>query len=147
MITENFDLKSWAKDVNERLLKLEQSHIATTLSTPVGQLTETNNTISISDFIKSYPIKSLLEKALIFSYYIEKIQNITPFDLHDIKQSFINARESLPDNPSDLMYQAVKKNYLMKVNKGNKNKGFRFQITNNGLKFIESLKATETVLN
>lgn len=86
MINDHFDLKSWVNDVNERLLKLEKSHIVDNLSTPSTSSFNTENQSSINDFLKMYIAKSLLDKALIFSYYLEKIQKLSRFSLKDIKQ-------------------------------------------------------------
>lgn len=127
--------QSWIDDVNARLNKLESLYLnQPTINPP-------QDTTPIGDFLRSKNPKTSLEMALIISYHLEKISGKSPFTMDDIRQGFIQSKEPIPVNPSDLVYQAVKKGLMMKVASKKKDNFFPLVMTNAGEKFVEGLNA------
>ena len=98
---------------------------------------------SIREFIIEKGPKSAVDIAAVLGYYIEVIDGRGSFDLKDIKEGFILAKETVPGNPSEAIRQNVKHGYFMKIKtKGVTEKSStRWVMTNTGMSFVEGLKS------
>lgn len=136
MLIDNAELSLWMEQVNKRLEKLEAK--------PIFPPTETAKTeqVAVGDFVRSKNPKTSLEMALIISYHLEKISGISPFTMDDIRQGFIQSKEPIPGNPSDIVYQAIKRGYMMKTATKKKDNFFPLVLTNLGEKYVEQLHMT-----
>jgi hypothetical protein len=120
----------WKKEVDERLNKLE--------STPKVESYHCNDEApSIGEFVRAKNPKSAFDKGIIIAYHKEKKELISPFTIENIKQGYIESKEPLPGNPSDLVYQAIKRGLFMKTSTKKKDNFFPLVLTNLGEKFVE----------
>lgn len=93
--------------------------------------------LSINEFLSQKSPKSDMDKTLAMGYFLEKYEKISPFNVKDLKDIFIQAREPLPSNLNDMVNLNIKKGYMMEA-KEKKNKLKAFVLTNSGAKFVES---------
>src|SRR5438046_10405869 len=64
---------------------------------------------SIREFVNlKNPITSA-ETALLIAYYLEKFSAVSPFNHDDLIGGFAQAKEPLPDDPSDTVYKNMKR--------------------------------------
>ncbi len=141
--TDN-ELSLWMRRVEERLEKLELLSLKEVQE--VQEVQEANNDKEINkinplinDFIRGKNPKNSVEFALAISYYIEKECGITPFTTDDIRNAYLQAREPLPPNISDLVYQASKRGLMMKASNKKKDNLYPLMMTHDGQKFVEGL--------
>jgi hypothetical protein len=92
--------------------------------------------VSIREFLISKAPKTKVDMALVIGYHLEKQSQISPFNLDDLTGAFAEAKEPLPANPSDLLYQNVKRGFLMEARE--KKAGSKaWVVTNSGERFVE----------
>ena len=67
---------------------------------------------------------------------LERFSNVSPISLDDLAKGFASAKEPLPANPSDLLYQNVRRGFMMEA--AEKKGGSKaWIVTNSGERFVE----------
>lgn len=93
--------------------------------------------MSVKEFIISKKPKGDIHKTLAIGYYLEKYRGMKTFNLTNLKQGFKEAKERVPKNISDTVYQNVKKGRIAEV-KESKDKLKDLYLTNTGERFVEN---------
>ena len=106
---DNDEIDAKIAELETRIKVLESYHI-----NALPKQSETKQTLY--DFLGLPSIKSYYDKALAIVYYLELKQNKSAVTREDVKQGFIDARESPPKNFSDLFYKNLKQGYLIPGN-------------------------------
>lgn len=92
---------------------------------------------SIREFLNERRPRTSVDRALAIAYHLEKSAGMASVNLEDLTAGFSQAKEPLPANPSDLLYQNVRRGYLMDA--AEKKGGARaWTLTNTGERFVES---------
>lgn len=126
---EIMEIKKKLKEHEERISKLES--VSQTKPETVKKK------ISIKEFILSKKPKNDVQKTLVVGCYLEKYENISPFNVKDLERGFIAAREKVPKNIGDKVQKNVKKGHMMEF-KERKDNLKAWILTNSGEKYIES---------
>jgi hypothetical protein len=92
--------------------------------------------LSIREFLAQKNPKTDTDKILAIGYFIEKHENVPPFNRRDLKNCFQRARESLPSNLNQFINENIKRKYIMEA--GEKDNLKAFVLTTSGEKFVES---------
>lgn len=93
--------------------------------------------LSIREFVTAKSPKTKVDTALLVGFYFERFSGISPFNLDDLMQGFGQAKEPLPANPSDLLYQNVRRGFLMEAPE-KKGGSKAWVVTNSGERFVEN---------
>lgn len=93
--------------------------------------------ISIKEFILSKKPKDDVQKTLAIGYYLEKYENLPPFNVKDLEESFRAAREKVPKNIGDKVQLNIKKGHMMDA-KEKKDNLKAWVLTNSGEKYVEN---------
>ena len=120
-------------ELERRVLTIEK--VLETAPTPLPSALKSQ---SIREFLIERKPSTFGEKALVVAYYLEKFEANSPFGLDDLLGGFARAKEPLPSNPSDLMYQNVRKGFMME-SRDKKGSGKAWVVTNSGEAFVETL--------
>lgn len=126
---EIMEIKKKLKEYEERISKLES--VSQTKPETVKKK------ISIKEFILSKKPKNDVQKTLAVGYYLEKYENISPFNVKDLERDFIAAREKVPKNIGDKVQKNIKKGHMMEF-KEEKDNLKTWILTNSGEKYIGS---------
>lgn len=92
--------------------------------------------LSIKEFILSKTPQDDTQKTLLVSYYLEKFGGYTSFNVDDIAQGFIDAKEKAPGNINDRINGLIRKGWVMKK-KEKKNNKVSWTLTNSGEKVVD----------
>jgi len=93
--------------------------------------------LSIREFLLSKAPKTKVDTALVIGFHLEKFANVSPINLDDLSKGFAQAKEPLPANPSDLLYQNVRRGFMMES--AEKKGGSKaWTVTNSGERFVEN---------
>ncbi len=90
-----------------------------------------NKPISAKEFLLQKQPKTNIEKAVCLAYYYEHNKGITAWAVKDVVDWFRDAKETVPVNPSDVIFKCRGKGWVMEVEEG-------YTITNMGEKMVES---------
>ena len=126
---EIMEIKKKLKEHEERISKLE--------SASQTKPETVKKKISIKEFILSKKPKNDVQKTLAVGYFLEKYENISPFNVKDLERGFIAAREKVPKNIGDKVQKNIKKDHMMEF-KEEKDNLKAWILTNSGEKYIES---------
>lgn len=127
--TENILKK--IEDHENRLLKLESF-----FNSKTEGVEGTIKKFSEREFLKKIKPTSAVEITLALSYYLEKYNVKTSFNLDDLRSSFKAAKEPSPENLNDKLNKNIKKGLLMETRGEDKNKKY-WELTKTGLESIE----------
>lgn len=124
------DLWNRVAEIERRLGQLEEAQKSQPASQPPVKQQ------SLREFLLAKKPSTAWKKALIVAYFLEKFSSVSPFNLDDLRKGFAQAKEPLPSNPSDMLYQSVKMGYLMESTerKGNSKS---WVVTNLGERLVE----------
>ncbi|MEM3449825.1 MAG: hypothetical protein QXP38_13330 [Nitrososphaerota archaeon] len=103
---------------------------------------ESKKDISIKEFILQKQPKNNVEKTLVIGYYLENYSGISPFNVHDLKEGFREAKEKVPSNINLAVIENINKGRMMET-KEKKNKLKSWILTSTGEKFVENRLKTE----
>jgi hypothetical protein len=93
--------------------------------------------LSIREFVLSKKPTTKVDTAMVIGFHLEKFSGTSPFNLDDLAKGFAQAKEPLPANPSDLLYQNVRRGFLMES--AEKKGGSKaWVITNSGERYVEN---------
>ena len=93
--------------------------------------------LSIREFVLSKGPRTKVDTALVIGLHLERFSNVSPINLDDLAKGFASAKEPLPANPSDLLYQNVRRGFMMEaVEKKDGSKAWI--VTNSGERFVEN---------
>lgn len=92
---------------------------------------------SIQEFILSKKPKNDVQKLLSISYYLEKYEGISSFNVRDLENNFRAAKEKVPKNVGDIVQKNIKKGYMMKAEE-KKDDLKAWLLTNSGEKHVEN---------
>ena len=93
--------------------------------------------ISIKEFILSKKPKNDVQRTLAVGYFLEKYENISPFNVKDLERDWKAAREKVPKNIGDKVQKNIKKGHMME-SKEEKDNLRTWILTNSGEKYIGS---------
>lgn len=91
---------------------------------------------SLNEFLKAKGFKSKIDLAIGLVYYFESGKGCSSFSSDELKGYFSSAKETPPQNPSDVINKLVGKAYIMQASE----KG-RYQLTRTGMDFVEQFVA------
>lgn len=119
----------------EKRIKALESFIKTSI--PMGSSPQqTTKQMSAKEFLLSKNLSSSIDKTLALAYYLEKVEQMSSFNINDIMGTFQAAREKLPANLHDMINKNIAKGYLMKVQELKDSKK-AWVLTVTGEKFVE----------
>lgn len=107
---------------------------------PGEKLERTGKTLM--DFISEKKVDMHSNLILCMAYYLLEFENIDPFNLEDIKQSYSLARQKEPANISDLLNKIENGKDFLK-NSGKKDGLKAYSLTLSGIKYVEKLRGKE----
>lgn len=120
------------KQLEKRVKELEDILMVRKKTIPIKR------ELSINEFLLSKNPKSDIEKTLMIAYFLEKYENMKIFNVRDIEDGFLRAKEKIPDNTNDKINQNIRRAFLMDVPE--KKDGLKsWKLTNTGIEYIESL--------
>ena len=126
---EIMEIKKKLKEYEERISKLES--VSQTKPETVKKK------ISIKEFILSKKPKNDVQKTLAIGYFLEKYEDISSFNVKDLKSGFKAAREKVPKNIGDKVQLNIKKAHMMEF-KEKKDNLKSWILTDSGEKYIGS---------
>lgn len=124
------------KVINERLKELEKR--VTELEGTSSKISGTPKNLSAREFLKSSKINGDVQKTLAICYYLETYEELNFFNVNDIKEGFLKAREPVPDKLSDKIYQNVRKGYLMDHKEKKEDNLKTYVLTGSGIDYFEN---------
>lgn len=92
--------------------------------------------LSIKEFILAKNPVDDVQKTLVIGYYLEHFGGVSTFNVKDLTEGFMSAREPVPPNINDKVNLNITKAYMMPV-KEKKDKLKAWILTNSGEKFVE----------
>jgi hypothetical protein len=92
---------------------------------------------TIREYLNARGPRSAVDMALAVALWLERDGGVTAITTDDIVEGFGQAKEPLPTNPADLLYQNGRRGY-MATSKEKKNGSKAWFVTNTGTKFVES---------
>lgn len=126
MADEITQLEGDIADLKERVSQIEEA---------IGDDSRNLDSSGMSDFVESKDPSNHIEIAAAIGYYLVNHGSLDPFTFEDIKDGYIECREPLPANVSDLLSRVEDKGYFMLVDSG----GDRYQwtLTKTGIEVVE----------
>lgn len=94
-------------------------------------------TLSINEFLSQKGPKGDTKKTLAMGYFLEIHEKISPFNVKDLKNIFIRAREKVPSNLNDQVNKNIRKKHMMEIT-DKKDKSKAFVLTSSGITFVEN---------
>ena len=94
----------------------------------------TEKPISLKEFLISKNPKGAVNKTLVIAYYLEKHKGNKNFTVKELESGFREAREKVPKNINDKIYQNIKKGYMDEAEKKNNRKSY--YLTTTGESFV-----------
>ncbi|MCI4357190.1 MAG: hypothetical protein L3K18_08675 [Thermoplasmata archaeon] len=91
---------------------------------------------SIREFLNKGSPKSAVDIALAVAVWMERNGNVGQITTDDLVEGFGQAKEPLPTNPADLLYQNGRRGY-MATSKEKKAGSKAWYVTNTGEKFVD----------
>lgn len=130
------DLEQRVVRLERRVSALEESRVAPVISAPAP----VERPPSPREFLISKPgAKTIKDKSVLGSYYVEQYEHKDSFDHDDIARILLAAKERPPANRRDVAYQNVRRGVWREV--GERAKGRtarnRWCLTNNGIALVE----------
>jgi hypothetical protein len=130
---QNTEIEQILRNHEDRIKKLE----AILSSKEPTVLPEHKKLLSIKEFILQKKPSSDIRKGLTIAYYLEKYRHIESFTITEIEEGFKEARETIPNNLSDVMYKNTKQGFFMETKKDKDGKK-SYTLTSTGEKFVEN---------
>lgn len=119
-------------DLEARVAALE-SRFGQGATAPVGVREKKQ---SAKEFLMTKNAGPETQKALVFAYFLEHHEGVTPFNVPDLEATFRAAREKLPKNVNDAVNKNVARGFLMEA-KEKKDSKKAWQLTATGERFVE----------
>lgn len=128
-------------DIKDILKKIENhENRITKLEKLFNSGTETEKIIakkiSEREFLRKINPRTVIERSLALSYYLEVYGGKTSFNIDDLKICFKAAKEPLPKNLNDMVNRNISKGLLMKASGEDKKRKY-WELTQTGLEFID----------
>ena len=97
----------------------------------------TSKKLSIKEFILSKKPKGDVQKTLAIGYFLEKYERLTSFNIKDLEEQFMAAKEPVPINTNVDVDRNIARGHMMKAKEKKDNK-IAWVLTNSGETFVES---------
>jgi hypothetical protein len=117
-----------------RISKLED--ITSGRSVKTRKLPQGQKQLSIKEFLRLKSPKSKVHKTLAIGYYLERFDDMSSFNVDDIRISFKAAKEPAPSNIQAFINQNISNGHMMDF-KEKKNKKKAYVLTNSGEEYVE----------
>lgn len=127
-------------NLEQRLLLLEKrvEEVENKLSVNnINQVLAQSNKISIKEFLLTKKIDDDTKCTLVIAYFIEHIENVSPFNTDDLKKAFRLAKIKLPSNINDKININIHANRIMEAEKKKESKK-AWELTAKGEAFVEN---------
>ncbi len=132
---KNQKIEERMANLEKRVAKLETTVVvANPIAPSVQKMTKQ---ISAKEFLLSKDLSTVVEKTLTLAYFLEHMENVSPFNTDDFVKVFQAAREKIPTNINDMVNRNISKGLLMEV-KERKDKKKAWILTASGEKLVES---------
>jgi hypothetical protein len=82
-------------------------------------------------------VKADTQKVLALSYFLEREQGLSSFNVPDLEAAFRSAREKLPSNMNDAVNKNIARGFLMEA-KDKKDSKKAWHLTSTGERFVEN---------
>lgn len=129
--------KAFVEEKFKELLNLGGQAAEKREKAPAEQITQTEKSMSLSEFMKRRNPKSHGDKILVFGYYLEKIKGYESFNLDDIEKCYQDARLPKTKNFSLYITRLIRKGYLMDSEQKKDNKK-AWKLTKDGIDYVET---------
>jgi hypothetical protein len=132
-------------EILERLSSLEkrvrtlESQLLSSSTLPIATLAKKT---SAKEFLLSKAPKTAPEQVLVLAYFLERERGIESFNIDDLEAIFREAKERLPTNLNDVVYQCGKRGMVMDAEE-KKNSKKAWSLTSTGEAFVTD-KLTKT---
>jgi len=129
--------KKWVEEKYAEFTKIFDSEA----QNKVQQVTDPEDHLpmSIAEFLRSKKdVKTHTDEFVIFSYWLYHKENMTGFNLQDIRECYKTTRLPVPDNPSQYLGDLQKKGIIKKLSEKKDNMN-SYIITPTGEAYVESL--------
>ncbi len=97
---------------------------------------------AIKEFILQKKPDSDVEKVLLMGYFLEKQEASECFNVDDIKEAYIKAKEPIPTNINDKINMNIRKGLITELPKKKDNKK-AYQVTSTGEQTVENWSKNE----
>jgi len=134
--------KDFVENKFRELLSLETSALSSIPKEKPKSTSTKKGRISITEFLKGKTIKSHTDRVLVFGYYLEKIENISPFNLNDITRCYRNTRIPKAKNFHYYIGQLISRKYLMHAPKKKDNKK-AWMLTDAGIEYVKTFESAK----
>lgn len=128
------DVVKQIKDLEKRVIFLEKK-----LETSDQNIQESNKEkqLSLREFLLEKKPSNDVERTLAIGYFLEKYENIGSFNVEDILNAYVRAKEKKPQNINDKINMNIKKGHIDedRVKKGGKKSWY---LTNSGEIFVDN---------
>lgn len=122
------ELEQKIKNLEERLANIEKRF--------ENNKSPIKKTLSIREFMIEKKPKNDVEKTLVIGYFLEVIEGLKSFNVHDLQRGFAESKERPPTNIADKLANNVKNGHIMLV-KVEKDGLKAYTLTNSGIKSVE----------
>ncbi len=92
--------------------------------------------LSLGEFLSKKSPKTDIQKTLVIGYYLENIENVTPFNKKDLEIAFRRAKEPPPKNINLCVYGNIKHTFMMEYEEKKDNRK-AWCLTRTGIGFVE----------
>jgi hypothetical protein len=93
--------------------------------------------LSVKEFLRSQRPQTDVHKVLAIGYYLEKCEEMSLFNVNDIKNGLRAGKESIPSNTQAFINQNIKNGHIMECPE-KKDKKKAYVLTNSGEEFVEN---------
>lgn len=94
--------------------------------------------LSVKEFILEKKPSDYVQTTLVIGYFLEHFEGMDKFNVKDLAEGFMLAKEQLPKNVNDTVNTNIAKGYMMPA-KERKDKLKAWFLTNSGEKFVEEI--------
>ena len=134
---ENNNLEQRISTLEEKIKKIEQS-LAIVFGQDKDNMSRSNiKKMSVKEFIMTKDLDDDVKRTLAIGYFLERMENISSFNVDDIKRSFHSAKLQLPSNINDKINMNIKNGHIMEAEEKKDSKK-AWVLTATGEKFVEN---------
>ncbi|HAQ03177.1 TPA: hypothetical protein DCQ22_04800 [Candidatus Nomurabacteria bacterium] len=131
----NESIESAIVNLEKRVQILENAILVYDMSK--NEPLEEKKVLSIKEFLLSKNIENDVQRTLAIAYFLEKYENISPFNVADLEDGYRKSKNKTPLNINDKVNINVKNNHIM-VDKGKKDARKAWVLTAPGEIFVEN---------
>lgn len=133
---EEFEqLKKIVVEHETRISKLEG--IVSGRTTKTGKHVQGRKKLSIKEFLRLKRPKTDVHRTLAIGYYLEKHDEMSSFNVDDVRDRFRAAKEPVPSNTQAFINQNIKNRHMMDSTEKKSGKK-AYVLTNSGEEYVEN---------